>query len=713
MSEGIVESAKVAPKGICRDGAVEADSLEEPRAALYGLRILDMVDLWESLAERHRATWVEELCSALGIARPTGDSKAEVEKLKENAAARLAELEGTTFPDTVFTRNLAALAEHVGLSLLESELLGVAVMFNTQDWLYRLAEQACSRSSDESVVRSLARVVRAPSIEVRRCLLAPDAKLVSSGLLHVLGGRMDLPDKLEMISGLADALFTPNDSPLESLLRRCLVKGVAKLQAGDFGHLESEFDLVEQLVRRAAKGKTPGINVLIYGPPGTGKTQFVRAVAAQAGLALWEVSHKGSEGGSASGRERLMHLCLSQALLAERSQAVILFDEFEDVLVPEEKTFPFQTPRKVPKAFLNNLVETNKVPTFWVSNEPRWLEDATQRRFTHAIEMPAPPRSVNERIFVDELSRFGLGADWASRVGADERLVPAYAERVRHVLEHVEPADPVTAARMAERVLSGCVSLTRQGGGLRKETADASGYRLGFLNADCNLRVLTSGVVRSGRGRICLEGPPGTGKSAFARYLARRLGRHLLIRRGSDLLGMYVGETEQRIAAAFAKAERDDAVLLMDEIEGFLPSRTNAQRSWEITQVNEMLTRLEEYRGVFVATTNLVRTLDGAARRRFDAFVQFDYLRPAQALVLLRMMLPRTLGKRLVFTPFQRRRLAAISNLTPGDFAAVSRRAKLFGRFTDVDWWIAALERDAAAKPDAPRAAPGFLAAVS
>ncbi len=63
--------------------------------------------------------------------------------------------------------------------------------------------------------------------------------------------------------------------------------------------------------------------------------------------------------------------------------------------------------------------------------------------------MPEPPRAVNERIFAGKLSHFGLGGDWAAQVSADERLVPAYAERVCRVLEHVEPADSDAAARIA------------------------------------------------------------------------------------------------------------------------------------------------------------------------------------------------------------------------------------------------------------------------
>lgn len=53
---------------------------------------------------------------------------------------------------------------------------------------------------------------------------------------------------------------------------------------------------------------------------------------------------------------------------------------------------------------------------------------------------------------------------------------------------------------------------------------------------------------------------------------------------------MYVGETEQNIAKAFKEAKDKKALLIFDEADSFLQSRTNAQRSWEITQVNEMLT---------------------------------------------------------------------------------------------------------------------------
>ena len=80
----------------------------------------------------------------------------------------------------------------------------------------------------------------------------------------------------------------------------------------------------------------------------------------------------------------------------------------------------------------------------------------------------------------------------------------------------------------------------------------------------------------------------------------------LLVRRASDLLSMFVGEVEKNIARAFREAEDDGALLLIDEVDSFLQDRRGAQRSWEVTQVNEMLTQMEGFAGVFIASTNLL-----------------------------------------------------------------------------------------------------------
>ena len=63
---------------------------------------------------------------------------------------------------------------------------------------------------------------------------------------------------------------------------------------------------------------------------------------------------------------------------------------------------------------------------------------------------------------------------------------------------------------------------------------------------------------------------PGTGKTAWAHYLGRVLGKRVIVKRCSDLLDCFVGMTEKKIAAAFEEAKTENAILVMDEADSFL-----------------------------------------------------------------------------------------------------------------------------------------------
>lgn len=196
-----------------------------------------------------------------------------------------------------------------------------------------------------------------------------------------------------------------------------------------------------------------------------------------------------------------------------------------------------------------------------------------------------------------------------------------------------------------------------------------------YLNADCDLASLGEGLLESREGRLCLYGPPGTGKTAYGHYLARLLGQPLLIKRASDLISMWVGETEKNIADAFDRAEMDKSVLLIDEADSFLMDRQQARNSWEVTQVNEMLTCMENFKGIFIASTNLMDNLDKASVRRFDLKVCFGFLLPEQAWRLFEnlcsiLSLPAP-------APELEARLARISGITPGNYATVARQSRL------------------------------------
>jgi hypothetical protein len=321
------------------------------------------------------------------------------------------------------------------------------------------------------------------------------------------------------------------------------------------------------------------------------------------------------------------------------------------------------------------------------------------------FELKVPPKG-QRALIISAAAGDLLPAATITKLAQAESLAPAVVARAAGVVRSIrEQLGPVEAIAAFERLVDN--TLTAQG---HKSLSTFDPNRLpavydpAFINTGTDLVAVGTGLMSAKSGRLCLYGPPGTGKSAYARWLADQIGVPLVVKRGSDLLSMYVGGNEKNIAGAFAQAQEEGAVLLIDEVDGFLQDRRGAQRGWEVSMVNEMLTQMESFPGIFLASTNLMEGLDPAALRRFDLKVKFDFLRPGQAIELLRRhcadnALPAP-------TAADEGRLSGLQALTPGDFAAV-RLQHRFRPVTSANAWVVALEAECDLKTG-PKRAIGF-----
>ena len=93
----------------------------------------------------------------------------------------------------------------------------------------------------------------------------------------------------------------------------------------------------------------------------------------------------------------------------------------------------------------------------------------------------------------------------------------------------------------------------------------------------------------------------------------------------------------------------------------------NAKQSWQISQVNEMLTQMETAKHPFIATTNLIEKLDEASLRRFSFKIKFDWLSKSQLDLAVKRFFNVDLD------------LPAQWKLTPGDFVSVRKRTDIIG----------------------------------
>ena len=131
---------------------------------------------------------------------------------------------------------------------------------------------------------------------------------------------------------------------------------------------------------------------------------------------------------------------------------------------------------------------------------------------------------------------------------------------------------------------------------------------------------------------------------------------------------MYVGQSERNIAAAFEEARETGAMLVFDEADSLLWDRRDAQRSWEVSQVNEMLTWMAEHPLPVCFTTNLMDRIDQASLRRFTFSVRFEFLDRAALQRAWRVFfgLETAPSDGLAYT-----------NLAPGDFAKARKQAEM------------------------------------
>lgn len=605
--------------------------------------------------------------------------------------------------------NIARLASLVQLTDVESRLLEFAVLASTLDVMEGISD-LLGEFPTAQLPRILSNILEIPEPDIQQAL-NPRGTLGRSGLIEVEALPCPLSRKFDILTGsFAHRIQTTDADPVDLLRGMVHPAAPAELGLDDYDHLAADLRILLPYLRHVMATRKRGVNVFLHGAPGTGKTQLARVIAHALGCDLLDVADEDEDGDPCEGAARLRALRAAQYFFAA-GQAILLFDEAEDVFAGDSIGFGqlllgSKGPAQILKGWLNRMLEDNAKPILWLSNSIAGIDPAFLRRFDMIVEVPVPPRRQRLRILQDVGGEI-LDAAAMARLADSSDLSPAVVTRAAAVVSTVrdELGDEGGILAM-ERLINNTLEAQGHAPVRRHDpTRLPEVYDPCFINADADLAAVAEGFVRARAGRLCLYGPPGTGKTAYGRWLAQQLGVPLMVRRASDLLSMWVGGSEKNIAAAFREAESENAVLLLDEVDSFLQDRRGAERSWEVTQVNELLTQMEAYPGVFIASTNLMQNLDQAALRRFDLKVRFEFLRADQTGELLKrhcyqLGLSAPDSDELV-------RLRRLSKLTPGDFAAVIRQSR-FRPLEDAGMFVMALEGECAVKEGA-RGAIGFV----
>ncbi|KAK8079549.1 hypothetical protein PG997_007367 [Apiospora hydei] len=132
-------------------------------------------------------------------------------------------------------------------------------------------------------------------------------------------------------------------------------------------------------------------------------------------------------------------------------------------------------------------------------------------------------------------------------------------------------------------------------------------------------------IPDKGRGLIILMfGPPGVGKTFTAEAVAERSRVPLYLMSAGDL-GTQPSDVEKALERALELCRMWNAMLLLDEADVFLGTRTNESLARN-ELVSIFLTKLEYYQGILFLTTNRISSIDHAFQSRVDLFLPYHDL---------------------------------------------------------------------------------------
>ncbi|WP_241993663.1 ATP-binding protein [Helicobacter sp. MIT 05-5293] len=484
-------------------------------------------------------------------------------------------------------KNFKLLREYFGLSELETQ----ALMFFSVVEDNSLLDKKCTYNEVLSFLSSFFCTKRS---EMRR-ILSPQGKLRSFGFLESNSRFQFEP------TSFADDILSEPLSKKEIVSRIARICPKSKLEYGDFAYMKKDLDM---LLNYCKNSTNPSI--FLYGKPGVGKNEITALLAKELNKELWEITDIDENGESKRDKEE--RFFIAQKLL-DAQKHMVLLDECEDIF---SRYNDFLVRASLKKNYINKLLESVKIPSIFLSNSAD-IDPAFLRRFDIVLEITAPPKDKKKAIVEKSLK--------AKRISLDSHIITQISESSlsQGVLLNACKVAKTLAQHSTHRAKERKATITESFVQVLNEHLKLSGakaitltkeqplpYDMSLINASMDMKVLCEqikNISKSESGhkqsvRILAYGMAGSGKSEFAKALAKELDKPIILKRGSDLLSMYVGGTEKNIAKAFMEASKQEAILVFDEVDSFLQDRSGAYMSWEVTQVNEMLTQMESFNGI-------------------------------------------------------------------------------------------------------------------
>lgn len=438
---------------------------------------------------------------------------------------------------------------------------------------------------------------------------------------------------------------------------------------------------VSSLMTSLLSGDAP-VSLLFYGPHDSGKTEYCKSLVKAAGKKLFIFKGEDESSNPDATLAKLKNL-----LEIKQSDSIIIVDDADCLFRTADDSPAARNASIHTRRLINKLLDNNKTKVIFIINSTDQMNENTRRRFSFSYGFNQLSEKKLQAATARKLEGTELPALVKKRLQKlfnKYRIPSKSVDTVIRTIQSIGDSSSEVLVKNAATILQEKSKLMYGAPKIRATVNNA--YDISVLQTSIDAGRIVSMIENARKFseknkcsengiRMLFYGLSGTGKTEYARYIAEKLGKKILLKRASDILSRYVGDTEKNIANAFAQAAATDQILLFDECDSFFSSRENARYEWERNQVNEILTQMEEYPGILICTTNLKQILDSATERRFDIICEFKPLEKQGIVTLLKKYFCA-----YKFTDAQISRIESYGTITPGDFGAVQRSVRFMAQ---------------------------------
>lgn len=374
----------------------------------------------------------------------------------------------------------------------------------------------------------------------------------------------------------------------------------------------------------------------LKGPPGNGQLQTADAICHEAGLILMEVD----TGRLLVGEIPLqlsLELIFREALL---QSSAVYFKGFDRLLEESEKD-------KTKEHVLVDAIVNFHGPVF-LEGERSWRPGCSVLPF-YSLDFPVPSFQFRKRLWESYLKACPVesGLDINALAGKFRFTVDQIRDALLTAMDISLAGHSNNTPVTTEDLYEGCRTVSNQKlGALSRKIEPRYTWQDLVLPAEkiAQMKDMCSYVkyrhlvydewgfdrkLSLGKGLNALfHGPSGTGKTMAAEIIAGELGLDLYKIDLSLVLSKFIGETEKNLSRIFKEAETSNAIIFFDEADTLFGKRTevkDAHDRYANIEVGYLLQRMEEYEGIVILATNLMKNMDEAFVRRMHFQIEFPF----------------------------------------------------------------------------------------